>query len=97
MLQQRARARYAQAGQHDSFVEPDKKEFAVRAGYADYELRPGGDDVPITAANVSEYLAAVVDATLGSGIAAQVEAFRSGFNEVCKAAAAQCLHAGCWS
>jgi len=31
---------------------------------------------------VGEYLAAVVDATLGSGVAAQVEAFRSGFNEV---------------
>jgi len=52
------------------------------AGYAEYELRPPGDDVPITAANVGEYLAAVVDATLGSGVAAQVEAFRSGFNEV---------------
>jgi hypothetical protein len=52
------------------------------AGYPEYELRSGGDDIPVTSANVGEYLAAVVHATLGSGIAAQVEAFRSGFNEV---------------
>ena len=32
--------------------------------------------------NVEQYLAAVVDATLGSGVAAQLEAFRTGFNEV---------------
>lgn len=36
----------------------------------------------MTPANVEQYLAAVVDATLGSGVAAQVEAFRAGFNEV---------------
>ena len=31
---------------------------------------------------MGQYLGAVVDATLGSGVAAQVAAFRAGFDEV---------------
>lgn len=46
------------------------------------ELKPGGKDLPVTSANVEEYLKLVVDATLGSGIQAQMDAFRAGFEEV---------------
>jgi E3 ubiquitin-protein ligase TRIP12 len=46
------------------------------------ELKAGGKDIVVMCANVEEYLQLVVDATLGSGIKAQVEAFRSGFEEV---------------
>jgi hypothetical protein len=51
-------------------------------GYPDYALRPGGTDITVDAASLPDYLAAVVDATLGAGIAAQMEAFRGGFTEV---------------
>jgi E3 ubiquitin-protein ligase TRIP12 len=51
----------------------------VLPGRPDYPLRPGGADVAVTAANLREYVDAVVDATLGSGVAAQVAAFRAGF------------------
>ncbi len=36
----------------------------------------------MTAANLRQYLSAVVDATLGAGVAAQVAAFRSGFDAI---------------
>ena len=40
--------------------------------YTEYELRPGGADIAIDSGNCAAYVAAVVDATLGSGIARQV-------------------------
>jgi len=46
------------------------------------ELKPGGKDLSVTSSNVAEYLSLVVDATLGSGIKAQMDAFRAGFEEV---------------
>jgi E3 ubiquitin-protein ligase TRIP12 len=54
----------------------------VLPGYTEYELRPGGADIAIDGGNCAAYVAAVVDATLGSGIARQVAAFRAGFEEV---------------
>jgi len=51
-------------------------------GQEEAELKPGGRDISVTADNVEEYLTAVVDALLGRGISTQIEAFRSGFNEV---------------
>lgn len=33
--------------------------------------------------NLEEYVSLVVDATINFGISRQVEAFRSGFNQVC--------------
>ena len=33
--------------------------------------------------NLEEYILLVVDATINSGISRQVEAFKSGFNQVC--------------
>ena len=37
---------------------------------------------PVTAANLRRYLDAVVEATLGAGVAAQVAAFRAGFDAI---------------
>ncbi len=42
--------------------------------YPDYELRPGGADVTLGAGNCAAYVAAVVEATLGAGVARQVRA-----------------------
>ncbi|KAJ9527361.1 hypothetical protein QJQ45_025630 [Haematococcus lacustris] len=51
-------------------------------GDAEFELVPGGQDQMVTSQNLGRWIEAVVDATVGSGIAAQVEAFQEGFNEV---------------
>lgn len=37
----------------------------------------------VSFANLEDYVELVVDATIRSGIARQVEAFKSGFNQVC--------------
>ena len=58
------------------------KPWVTCAGCPEYELAAGGEGTLVTPANVEQYLAAVVDATLGSGVAAQLEAFRAGFCEV---------------
>ncbi len=52
------------------------------AGQPDFELLPGGADVMVDSSNLGAWIDAVVDATLGSGVAAQLEACRQGFNEV---------------
>ncbi|KXZ47851.1 hypothetical protein GPECTOR_32g463 [Gonium pectorale] len=55
----------------------------VLPGQPDYPLREGGADMVVsTAEQLNEYIEAVVDATLRSGVAAQLAAFREGFNEV---------------
>ncbi|CAI6331682.1 unnamed protein product [Periconia digitata] len=46
------------------------------------DLIEGGHDVPVTMDNVDQYMEAVLDATLGSGVQRQVDAFRAGFSEV---------------
>lgn len=54
----------------------------VLAGNAVFELCAGGGDVLVDSSNLVSYIQAVVDATLGLGIEAQLQAFRDGFNEV---------------
>ncbi|GAV62900.1 HECT domain-containing protein [Cephalotus follicularis] len=49
-------------------------------GYPDYVLKRGDETVNIN--NLEEYLTLVVDATVKTGIVRQIEAFRSGFNQV---------------
>lgn len=39
--------------------------------YPEYELCPGGSDIMVDAANSTAYVAAVVDATLGTGVSRQ--------------------------
>ena len=45
-------------------------------GYPEYELVPGGAEVAVDECNVQDYIAAVVEATLRSGVDAQLTAFR---------------------
>ncbi|KAL1541164.1 E3 ubiquitin-protein ligase upl3 [Salvia divinorum] len=49
-------------------------------GYPDYVLKPGNDIVD--ASSLENYISLVIDATIGTGIMRQMEAFRSGFNQV---------------
>lgn len=51
-------------------------------GYPAIELIKDGSNIPVTMSNVDIYLDRVVDMTLGSGVQAQVEAFRNGFSQV---------------
>ncbi|KAJ7561778.1 hypothetical protein O6H91_03G040800 [Diphasiastrum complanatum] len=51
-------------------------------GYPEYELMQNGSNVMVNLENLEDYLSLVVDATLKTGIAAQMEAFRAGFNQV---------------
>ena len=52
-------------------------------GNPEYELVPGGSEKMVTLDSLDEYVSLVVYATLKSGIAKQIEAFKSGINEVC--------------
>ncbi|TYZ61330.1 hypothetical protein PybrP1_010370 [[Pythium] brassicae (nom. inval.)] len=54
-------------------------------------LRPGGDDVAVTAANLREYVESVLSVWLAHGIEAQVRAFRDGIAEVLPLAKLQLL------
>ncbi|KAM7475155.1 hypothetical protein LguiB_022398 [Lonicera macranthoides] len=49
-------------------------------GYPDYILKPGNENVDVN--NLEDYISLVVDATVRTGIVRQIEAFRSGFNQV---------------
>uniref|UniRef100_A0A1J3CJ37 HECT-type E3 ubiquitin transferase n=1 Tax=Noccaea caerulescens TaxID=107243 RepID=A0A1J3CJ37_NOCCA len=51
-------------------------------GYTDYDLGPRSDDDTVNLYNLEEYIMAIVNATVCDGIKKQVEAFRSGFNQV---------------
>lgn len=51
-------------------------------GYPKIELIPGGSDIAVNIDNVAEYIDLVVDFTLGSGVARQVEEFHAGFSSV---------------
>jgi len=50
-------------------------------GY-DIELRPHGKEVHVTLENVNDYIAEVLNAIIGKGVAIQVKAFREGFSKV---------------
>ncbi|KAF8397626.1 hypothetical protein HHK36_016546 [Tetracentron sinense] len=50
-------------------------------GYPDYMLTSGPDKM-VNMINLEEYVSLTVDATVNSGIFRQVEAFKSGFNQV---------------
>ncbi|KAL0454084.1 UNVERIFIED_CONTAM: E3 ubiquitin-protein ligase UPL3 [Sesamum latifolium] len=49
-------------------------------GYPEYILKPGNENVDIS--SLGDYISLVVDATVGTGVMRQLEAFRSGFNQV---------------
>lgn len=47
-----------------------------------YFDQAGGKDIPVTSANVEDYIHEVIDATIGKGVALQAKAFRDGFSKV---------------
>ncbi|KAG9453348.1 hypothetical protein H6P81_006252 [Aristolochia fimbriata] len=51
-------------------------------GYSDYKLACGHDYNMVNINNLADYVSLVVDATVRSGIIRQLEAFKSGFNQV---------------
>ncbi|CAH8321886.1 unnamed protein product [Eruca vesicaria subsp. sativa] len=51
-------------------------------GYTDYVLAPHSANDMVNLDNLEEYIKAIVHATVCNGIQKQVEAFRSGFNQV---------------
>lgn len=51
-------------------------------GFPDYPLKPDGNNILVNIDNVEEYVSLVVDATIKTGIMSQIEAFRTGFNQV---------------
>ncbi|PWN25797.1 hypothetical protein BDZ90DRAFT_63006 [Jaminaea rosea] len=51
-------------------------------GDEDYELKPNGKSLPVTPANVAEYIDLIIDATVRSGIAPLIKSFRAGFNSI---------------
>ncbi|CAA7389475.1 unnamed protein product [Spirodela intermedia] len=51
-------------------------------GYSDYFFASGDNPEMVNIANLEEYVSLILDATIGSGISRQMEAFKSGFNEV---------------
>ncbi|KAI5073229.1 hypothetical protein GOP47_0011242 [Adiantum capillus-veneris] len=51
-------------------------------GYPDYLLKQDGKNIGVTIESLEEYVALVADSTIKAGIAPQLDAFRSGFNEV---------------
>ncbi|MED6112874.1 E3 ubiquitin-protein ligase upl4 [Stylosanthes scabra] len=51
-------------------------------GYPDIVLASGHDHTMVNLTNLEHYVSHVVDATVRSGISRQVEAFKSGFNQV---------------
>ncbi|KAK9733430.1 hypothetical protein RND81_04G067600 [Saponaria officinalis] len=69
-------------GFRDSNIEDLCLDFTL-PGYPDYILSSGlDDDLRVTSNNFAEYVSMVLDATLYSGISRQVEAFKSGFNQI---------------
>lgn len=51
-------------------------------GHPDIELKPDGARIMLSRANFDEYVAAVAEATLVTGVAQQVAAFRTAFSEL---------------
>ncbi|XP_019427999.1 PREDICTED: E3 ubiquitin-protein ligase UPL4 [Lupinus angustifolius] len=51
-------------------------------GYPDIILASGPDHTIVNMRNLEEYVSLIVDATVRSGVSRQVEAFKSGFNQV---------------
>ncbi|XP_054815351.1 E3 ubiquitin-protein ligase UPL4 isoform X2 [Prosopis cineraria] len=51
-------------------------------GYPDIVLTSGTDHTAVNMRNLDDYVSLVVDATVKSGVSRQVEAFKSGFNQV---------------
>lgn len=65
----------------DSRIEDLCLDFTL-PGYPDIVLASGSDHTMVNMKNLEDYVSLIVDATVKSGISRQVEAFKSGFNQV---------------
>ncbi|KAK2455061.1 E3 ubiquitin-protein ligase UPL4 [Trifolium repens] len=65
----------------DSRIEDLCLDFTL-PGYPDIVLASGSDHTMVNMRNLEDYVSLIVDATVKSGISRQVEAFKSGFNQV---------------
>ncbi|CAL5207195.1 unnamed protein product [Lathyrus oleraceus] len=65
----------------DSRIEDLCLDFTL-PGYPDIVLASGSDHTMVNMRNLDDYVSLIVDATVKSGISRQVEAFKSGFNQV---------------
>ncbi|KAL0555512.1 hypothetical protein IC582_009460 [Cucumis melo] len=66
---------------HNTNIEDLCLDFTL-PGYPDYLLTSSQDNSMVNAKNLEDYVSLVADATLYSGISRQIEAFKSGFNQV---------------
>ncbi|KAL3531894.1 hypothetical protein ACH5RR_005415 [Cinchona calisaya] len=66
---------------HGARIEDLCLEFTL-PGYPDYVLKSASDSKMVNMSNLEEYVSFVVDATIRTGISRQVEAFKSGFDQV---------------
>lgn len=57
--------------------------FEVYGGVQTFDLVPGGGEVAVTNANVSDYVDQYVQWVLVDSVSCQFESFRKGFNRVC--------------
>ncbi|GAB4856730.1 E3 ubiquitin-protein ligase upl4 [Ancistrocladus abbreviatus] len=69
------------SGFRDSRIEDLCLDFSL-PGYPDYLLGSEADHAMVTIDNLEEYVSLVVDATINTGISRQVEAFKTGFNQI---------------
>ncbi|OAT05713.1 E3 ubiquitin-protein ligase TRIP12 [Blastomyces gilchristii SLH14081] len=51
-------------------------------GHPSIQMIPHGSSIAVTMDNVGSYVSKVIDMTLGSGVQAQLDAFRAGFSQV---------------
>ncbi|XP_038904018.1 E3 ubiquitin-protein ligase UPL4 [Benincasa hispida] len=66
---------------HNTNIEDLCLDFTL-PGYPDYLLTSSQDNSMVNTKNLEDYVSLVTDATLCSGISRQIEAFKSGFNQV---------------
>ncbi|XP_023527252.1 E3 ubiquitin-protein ligase UPL4-like isoform X1 [Cucurbita pepo subsp. pepo] len=66
---------------HDTNIEDLCLDFTL-PGYPDCRLTSSQDNSMVNTKNLEDYVSLVADATLYSGISTQIEAFKSGFNQV---------------
>lgn len=56
--------------------------YFVLPGDEAFELCPGGGDLLVTSDNAPEYVEKILNATIGTGVRQQMEAFRAGFDKI---------------
>ncbi|KAF2485435.1 hypothetical protein BDY17DRAFT_293599 [Neohortaea acidophila] len=74
-------AKLAEIRINDARVEDLSLDFTL-PGYPHIDLVPNGSGTSVSLDNLGDYIKAVIDFTLGTGVQRQVDAFRAGFSQV---------------